>query len=122
MPPRAELRTVADRKRAEGAVGTVAQSGGREFFRQTDAIYGAPVSVHAPMWRKKADVPATELHRIVAELNVRVMHLRKLLEATDLEPVNRLPRFDATSMRMTLRRSPAWSAASGTCRTVRSTT
>ncbi|QOZ66405.1 ImmA/IrrE family metallo-endopeptidase [Bradyrhizobium arachidis] len=66
-----------------------------EFFAQTDAIYGAPVSVHAPMWRKKSDVSATELHRIVAELNIRVMHLRKLLEATDLEPVNKLPRFDA---------------------------
>ena len=48
-----------------------------------------------PMWRKKSNVSATELHRIVAELNVRVMHLRKLLEATDLEPVNKLPRFDA---------------------------
>jgi len=65
------------------------------FFSQTDAIYGAPVSVHAPMWRKKSNVSATELHRIVAELNVRVMHLRKLLEATDLDPVNKLPRFDA---------------------------
>jgi Zn-dependent peptidase ImmA (M78 family) len=65
-----------------------------EFFGQTDAIYGAPVSVH-PMWRKKSNVSATELHRIVAELNVRVMQLRKLLEATDLEPTNKLPRFDA---------------------------
>jgi hypothetical protein len=26
---------------------------------------------------------------------VRVMHLRKLLEATDLDPTNKLPRFDA---------------------------
>jgi len=66
-----------------------------EFFGQTDAIYGAPISVHAPMWRKKSNVSATELHGIVAELNVRVMHLRKLLDATDLEPVNKLPRFDA---------------------------
>jgi Zn-dependent peptidase ImmA (M78 family)/DNA-binding XRE family transcriptional regulator len=65
-----------------------------EFFSQTDALYGAPVSVH-PMWRKKSEVSATELHRIVAELNVRVMHLRKLLEATDLEPTKKLPRFDA---------------------------
>ena len=67
----------------------------QEFFAQTDAVYGAPVSVHAPMWRKKSNVSATELHRIVAELNVRVMHLRRLLEATDLEPVNKLPRLDA---------------------------
>lgn len=65
-----------------------------EFFGQTDAIYGAPVSVH-PMWRKKASVSATELHRIVAELNVRVMHLRKLLEATDIDPVRKLPTFDS---------------------------
>src|SRR5882724_6964037 len=65
-----------------------------EFFGQTDTIYGAPVSVH-PMWRKKSNVSATELHRIVAELNVRVIHLRKLLDATDVEPVNKLPRFDA---------------------------
>jgi Zn-dependent peptidase ImmA (M78 family) len=66
-----------------------------EFFGQTDTVYGAPVSVHPPMWRKKSNVSATELHRIVAELNVRVMHLRKLLEATDIEPTNKLPRFDA---------------------------
>ncbi|BBZ94348.1 XRE family transcriptional regulator [Bradyrhizobium diazoefficiens] len=66
-----------------------------EFFGQTDTIFGAPISVHAPMWRKKSNVSATELHGIVAELNVRVMHLRKLLEAIDLEPVNKLPRFDA---------------------------
>lgn len=65
-----------------------------EFFRQTDTVYGAPVSVH-PMWRKKSNVSATELHRIVAELNVRVIHLRKLLEATDLEPTKKLPTFDS---------------------------
>jgi Zn-dependent peptidase ImmA (M78 family)/transcriptional regulator with XRE-family HTH domain len=65
-----------------------------EFFGQTDAVYGAPVSVH-PMWRKKANVSATELHRIVAELNVRAMHLRRLLEATDVEPINELRRFDS---------------------------
>jgi hypothetical protein len=47
------------------------------------------------MWRKKSNVSATELHGIVAELNVRVMHLRKLMDATDLEPVNKLLRFDA---------------------------
>jgi Zn-dependent peptidase ImmA (M78 family) len=65
-----------------------------DFFKQTDTVYGAPISVH-PMWRKRSDVSAIELHRIVAELNVRVMHLRKLLQATDIEPLNKLPRFDA---------------------------
>ena len=65
-----------------------------DFFAQTDAVYGAPVSVH-PLFRKKADVSATDLHRVVAELNIRVMHLRRLLEATDVEPARTLPRLDS---------------------------
>lgn len=64
------------------------------FFAQTDAIYGAPVSVH-PLYRKKADVSATELHRVVAELNVRVMHLRRLLEATEVDSGREIPRLDS---------------------------
>lgn len=64
-----------------------------EFFDLTDRIYGAPVSVH-PMWRKKADVSGAELDAVIAELNVRVMHLRRLLQATDLNPVRTLPKFD----------------------------
>jgi Zn-dependent peptidase ImmA (M78 family) len=66
------------------------------FFDQTDAVYGAPVSVH-PLYRKKADVSATELHRVVAELNVRVMHLRRLLDATELESAREVPRLDSDS-------------------------
>ena len=63
------------------------------FFYQQDAVYGAPVSVH-PMWRKKADVAARELDGVVAELNVRVMHLRRLLEGVDLANTVDLPRMD----------------------------
>ena len=65
------------------------------FFYQTETIYGAPVSLHAPAWRKKADVAAGDVKRVVADLNVRVWHLRKLLEATDLQPAHDVPRFDA---------------------------
>ena len=65
----------------------------RSFFFQTDPIYGAPVSVH-PMWRKKADVTAREIDAVVAELNLRVMHLRRFLEAADVARVNDLPRLD----------------------------
>lgn len=64
-----------------------------EFFGLTDRIYGAPVSIH-PMWRKKADVTGVELDAVIAELNVRVMHLRRLLLATDLNPVRTIPQFD----------------------------
>ncbi|MEK4034569.1 XRE family transcriptional regulator [Methylocystis sp. IM3] len=64
-----------------------------EFFALTDRIYGAPVSVH-PMWRKKADVTAGEMDAVIAELNVRVMHLRRLLHSTDLNPIRTIPKLD----------------------------
>lgn len=63
------------------------------FFCQTDPVYGAPVSVH-PMWRKKADVTAREVDSVVSELNIRVMHLRRLLESVDVGFSNNLPRLD----------------------------
>jgi Zn-dependent peptidase ImmA (M78 family)/transcriptional regulator with XRE-family HTH domain len=65
----------------------------RSFFLQPDAVFGAPVSVH-PLWRKKHDVTARELDGIVAELNIRAMHLRRLLEAVDLAPRSDIPRLD----------------------------
>lgn len=65
----------------------------RSFFLQTDTVYGAPVSVH-PMWRRKADVTARELDTVVAELNIRVMHLRRLFEGTELANTSDLPKLD----------------------------
>lgn len=63
------------------------------FFYQPDPVLGAPVSVH-PLWRKKASVTARDLDVIIAELNVRVMHLRRLLEAVELEVSYKIPRLD----------------------------
>tara|TARA_R110001599_G_scaffold6485_1_gene31782 strand:- start:2895 stop:3968 length:1074 start_codon:yes stop_codon:yes gene_type:complete len=63
------------------------------FFYQSDPIYGAPVSVH-PMWRKKADVHARDVDSVVAEMNVRVMHIRRFLEAADIATAHDLPRLD----------------------------
>jgi Zn-dependent peptidase ImmA (M78 family) len=65
----------------------------RTFFFQTDPIYGAPVSVH-PMWRRKADVTAREMDAVVAEMNLRVMHLKRFLEAADIAKSAELPRLD----------------------------
>jgi len=62
----------------------------RTFFTQTDTVFGAPVSVH-PMWRKKAAVSAREMEQIVAELNVRLMHLRRLLQAVEVEATYPIP-------------------------------
>lgn len=62
----------------------------RTFFVQTDTVFGAPVSVH-PMWRKKTAVSAREMDQIVAELNVRLMHLRRLLRAVEIEATYPIP-------------------------------
>lgn len=63
------------------------------FFHQRDAVYGAPVSVH-PMWRKKASVTARELDTVISELNIRVMHLRRLLEGVEVASTSDLPQLD----------------------------
>ncbi len=63
------------------------------FFFLTDAVLGAPVSVH-PMWRRKLDVTIKELDAIVAELNIRVMHLRRFLEGVELAHSADIPRLD----------------------------
>jgi Zn-dependent peptidase ImmA (M78 family)/transcriptional regulator with XRE-family HTH domain len=63
------------------------------FFQQRDPVYGAPVSVH-PMWRRKADVSTRALDSVIAELNLRVMHLRRLCEGAEIANTNNLPRMD----------------------------
>ena len=65
------------------------------FFQQPDDVAGLPLSVHDVAWRKKASVSAGELKRLHAELNIRVMHIRRLLTAVDVSPELPLPRFDA---------------------------
>src|SRR6185312_6656410 len=65
----------------------------RSFFYLTDPVYGAPVSVH-PMWRRKADVTVRELDAVVAEMNIRVMHVRRLLEGAEFVNSSELPRLD----------------------------
>ena len=65
----------------------------KTFFYQPDSPIGAPVSVH-PMWRKKHDVTVRELDTIVAELNLRVMHIRRMLDAVDHNPKANIPKLD----------------------------
>lgn len=62
----------------------------QSFFIQTDTVFGAPVSVH-PMWRKKTAVSAKEMDQIIAELNIRLMHLRRLLRTTQIEAAYSIP-------------------------------
>jgi Zn-dependent peptidase ImmA (M78 family) len=64
-----------------------------DFFRQTDSVFGPPVSVH-PMWRKKADVTVREIDKIIAEINIRSLQLRRLLNAVEYTPQSNIPRLD----------------------------
>jgi Zn-dependent peptidase ImmA (M78 family)/transcriptional regulator with XRE-family HTH domain len=65
----------------------------RSFFYLTDPVFGPPVSVH-PMWRRKADVTLREVDAVVAELNIRIIHLRRLLEGVEFAQSSDVPRLD----------------------------
>jgi Zn-dependent peptidase ImmA (M78 family)/DNA-binding XRE family transcriptional regulator len=65
----------------------------RPFFDVRAPVYGPAVSVH-PMPRAKADVTARDLDMVTAELNIRVMQMRRFLEAVDFEPTAPLPQLD----------------------------
>lgn len=64
-----------------------------EFFYQDDGLTGLPLSVH-PMHRRKASVGERVLKQIHAELNIRLIHLRRFLRAADITPELPLPEVD----------------------------
>ena len=63
------------------------------FFYQSTDMAGLPLSVH-PMNRAKASLRETAIRRIHAELNLRLIHLRRLLQAIDIESELPLPWID----------------------------
>lgn len=63
------------------------------FFYQSEQAVGMPLSVH-PFHRKKQSVGERVLKRVHAELNFRLIHLRRLLEAIDTKQVLPLPFID----------------------------
>ena len=46
------------------------------LFFQPDPVFGLPISVH-PMYRKKASVGQRGLDRLEAEINIRLLHVRR---------------------------------------------
>jgi Zn-dependent peptidase ImmA (M78 family)/transcriptional regulator with XRE-family HTH domain len=63
------------------------------FFYQSDGLSGLPLSVH-PFNRRKSVVRERALKQIHAELNIRLIHLRRFLRAADVQPELPLPRID----------------------------
>ncbi len=64
------------------------------FFMQNDPVHGLPLSVHS-MFRKKASMGKRKLERIRAELNIRLLHIRRLLNSVDFSSELPLPEIDA---------------------------
>lgn len=62
-----------------------------DFFFQNDRIIGLPMSVQ---YRKRASVGQKAIEALEAELNIRILHIRRLLDAAELEPELSLPRLD----------------------------
>lgn len=57
-----------------------------DFFYENDRLYGLPPSVHAgPLYRKKANVTKKSREKLEAILNIRILHLKRLLRSIDLE-------------------------------------
>lgn len=66
------------------------------FFKQPEKVYGLPISVH-PLWRKKAAVSQRDIDFALADMNIRLLHVRRLMKSVEFEPVLTLPRFDIES-------------------------
>lgn len=64
-----------------------------EFFRFSYEPIGIPVSFH-PMWRKRQSVSQREIDRVLADANIRALHLRLLLPSVSLEPELPLPQYE----------------------------
>lgn len=64
----------------------------RSFFFQAEREYGSPMSAH-PMFRKRTSVGQKVIDRIIAELNVRIGHVRTFLASVDFTPELPLPQY-----------------------------
>ena len=65
------------------------------IFFEPDRSFGLPISVHGnAMYRRKASTGNRALEKLEADLNIRLMHVRRLLAAADFEAQLRLPALD----------------------------
>lgn len=65
------------------------------IFFEPDRSFGLPISLHGnAMYRRKASTRHRALEKLEADLNIRLMHIRRLLAAADLEAQLPLPALD----------------------------
>lgn len=65
----------------------------REFFSQSDRLNGLPLSTH-PQWRKRKSVIQRVIDQVLADFNIRIFHLRRLLQSLEYQPKMPIPQYD----------------------------
>lgn len=86
------------------------------FFFQPDGMVGMPLSIH-PMYRRKASLSVATISSTCSHLNLRLIHLRRLLRAFELSQQLPCPYFDVdehggpAAIARNLRRT--WTVSSG---------
>lgn len=63
------------------------------LFAESDRVVGLPISVH-PLYRKRASVGQRALAQIEADMNLRLVHIRRLLRSLEFRGELELPRMD----------------------------
>jgi len=67
----------------------------RSIFFEPDRSFGLPISLHGnAMYRRKASTGNRALEKLEADLNIRLMHVRRLLASADIEAQLPLPALD----------------------------
>lgn len=61
------------------------------LFYETDPVFGVPVSIS---YRKRASVGSRSIDQLEAEINIRLMHLRRLFGSIDHQPEFSFPSLD----------------------------
>jgi Zn-dependent peptidase ImmA (M78 family) len=65
----------------------------REFFYLNDRLQGLPLSAH-PMWRRRKSVAQRGMDQVLANFNIRILHLRRLLGSVEFDPKLPIPRYE----------------------------
>lgn len=67
----------------------------RSIFFEPDRSFGLPISLHGnAMYRRKASTGHRALEKLEADINIRLMHIRRLLASADLQAQTQLPALD----------------------------
>ncbi|MGE5154653.1 MAG: helix-turn-helix domain-containing protein [Bdellovibrio bacteriovorus] len=63
------------------------------LFAESDRVVGLPISVH-PLYRKRASVGQRPLAQLEADMNLRLLQIRRLLRSLEFRAELELPRMD----------------------------